>query len=166
VERAGTSCRSVRKGKRLWRVGRSAENFNQTVEEGERLGYLEFVQILIPTTLTPLEYLERGAAKQVKRPENCANCGGAHCLEALGYYWRYISQLLAPRQRSSANPTQPEQFAGQQSTLPPDSTKIFRTTSSDAVLTTPDCAARPDRATLAPPCHSANESCWETVNPR
>jgi hypothetical protein len=53
-----------------------------------------FVQILYPTTLTPQQYLEQGAAKQVKRPENCANCGGAHCLEALGYYERYISHLL------------------------------------------------------------------------
>jgi hypothetical protein len=52
------------------------------------------VQTIYPTTLTPLQYLEEGAAKQVKRPENCANCGGANCLEALGYYWRYISHLL------------------------------------------------------------------------
>jgi len=52
------------------------------------------MQTIYPTTLTPLEYLEQGGAKQVQKPENCANCGGAHCLEALGYYWRYISHLL------------------------------------------------------------------------
>jgi hypothetical protein len=55
---------------------------------------LEFVQTIYPTTLTPLEYLEQGGAEQVQKPENCANCGVAHCLEALGYYWRYISHLL------------------------------------------------------------------------
>jgi hypothetical protein len=64
------------------------------VEEGERLGYLEFVQTIYPTTLTPRQYLEQQAEKQVKRPENCANCCGANCLEALGYYDRYISHLL------------------------------------------------------------------------
>lgn len=52
------------------------------------------MQTIHPTTLTPLQYLEQGAARQVKAPENCANCGGAHCLDALGYYERYISHLL------------------------------------------------------------------------
>lgn len=52
------------------------------------------MQNLIPTTLTPLEYLQQDGAKQVPKPENCANCGGAHCLEALGYYERWISYLL------------------------------------------------------------------------
>lgn len=52
------------------------------------------MQTNYPTTLTPLEYLEQDAAEQVQKPENCENCRGAHCLEALGYYWRYISDLL------------------------------------------------------------------------
>lgn len=52
------------------------------------------MQIISPTTLTPLEYLEQNAAEQVQKPENCANCGGANCLDALGYYWRWISYLL------------------------------------------------------------------------
>ena len=55
---------------------------------------MEFVQTIHPTTLTPREYFEQDAAKQVKGPETCVNCGGAHCLEALGYYRRYISYLV------------------------------------------------------------------------
>jgi hypothetical protein len=38
--------------------------------------------------------LEQRGAEQVQKPENCANCGGANSLEALGYYRRYISHLL------------------------------------------------------------------------
>jgi hypothetical protein len=52
------------------------------------------MQIIHPTTLTPKEYLEQHFEEQVQKPENCANCGGANCLEALGYYWRWISYLL------------------------------------------------------------------------
>lgn len=52
------------------------------------------MQTIYPTTLTPLEYLQQHGAEQVQKPENCANCGGAHCIEVLGYYWRYISHVL------------------------------------------------------------------------
>jgi hypothetical protein len=41
-----------------------------------------------------MQYLEQDHAEQVQRPENCASCGGANCLEALGYYRRWISYLL------------------------------------------------------------------------
>lgn len=64
------------------------------MRQGKRLRYLKFVQILYPTTLTPLQYLKQDAAEQVQKPEKCASCGAANCLEALGYYWRWISHLL------------------------------------------------------------------------
>jgi hypothetical protein len=52
------------------------------------------MQIIYPTTLTPIEYLEHNGAEQVQKPENCVSCGEANCLEALGYYWRWISYLV------------------------------------------------------------------------
>ena len=52
------------------------------------------MQIISPTTLTTKQYLEQNHAEQVQKPENCLNCGGANCLEALGYYGRWISHLL------------------------------------------------------------------------
>jgi hypothetical protein len=64
------------------------------LSQGERLRYQKFMQIISLTTLTPLQYLEQNAAEQVQKPESCANCGGANCLDALGYYWRWISYLL------------------------------------------------------------------------
>jgi hypothetical protein len=38
--------------------------------------------------------LEQDGAAQVQKPENCAHCGGANCLDALGYYYRWISYRL------------------------------------------------------------------------
>lgn len=52
------------------------------------------MQKIYPVTLTPQEYLEEGHEQQVQKPEKCLNCHGANCLEALGYYWRWISYLL------------------------------------------------------------------------
>jgi hypothetical protein len=52
------------------------------------------MQIIYPTTLTPIEYLKHNGAEQVQKPENCVSCGKANCLEALGYYCRWISYLV------------------------------------------------------------------------
>lgn len=52
------------------------------------------MQTIYPVTLTPKEYVAQGFEDQVLKPENCANCGGANCLEALGYYARWVSNLL------------------------------------------------------------------------
>lgn len=52
------------------------------------------MQKIYPVSLTPKEYLEQHFEEPVQKPENCLNCGGAHCLEALGYYGRWISHLL------------------------------------------------------------------------
>lgn len=55
---------------------------------------VEIMQNIYPVTLTPKEYSEQRLEEQVQKPENCLNCGGANCLEALGYYWRWISYVL------------------------------------------------------------------------
>jgi hypothetical protein len=52
------------------------------------------MQTIYPVSLTPTQYLEQRFEEQVPKPENCSNCGGADCLEALGYYRRWISDLL------------------------------------------------------------------------
>lgn len=52
------------------------------------------MQTIYPVTLTPTEYLKQRFEEQVQKPENCGSCGRAHCLEALGYYRRWISDLL------------------------------------------------------------------------
>ena len=67
-------------------MGQSRGRYSKPrVGKGERLGYLKFMQIISPTTLTPKQYLEQNHSEQVQKPENCLNCGGANSLEALGY---------------------------------------------------------------------------------
>lgn len=58
-------------------------------------GTVEIMQNIYPVTLTPEEYSEQRFEEQVQKPENCLNCGGANCLESLGYYSRWISYLVA-----------------------------------------------------------------------
>jgi len=53
------------------------------------------MQIIFKTSLTPQQYFEQNSQKQVKPPENCPNCGRAHTLEALAYYERYATSVLA-----------------------------------------------------------------------
>lgn len=55
---------------------------------------VEIMQKIYPVSLTPKEYSEQHFEEQVQKPENCTNCGAAHSLEALGYYWRWISYLV------------------------------------------------------------------------
>jgi len=52
------------------------------------------MQTIYPVTLTPQEYVDQGFQKQVPKPANCVNCGAANCVEALGYYERWVSYLL------------------------------------------------------------------------
>jgi Domain of unknown function (DUF6431) len=51
------------------------------------------MQRIYPTSLTPEQYVEQEHHKQVRPPENCPNCEGAHTLEALAYYRRYVTWL-------------------------------------------------------------------------
>ncbi len=53
------------------------------------------MQKIYPTSLTPEQYAEQEHHKQVKAPGNCPNCQGAHSLEALAYYHRYITTATA-----------------------------------------------------------------------
>jgi hypothetical protein len=53
------------------------------------------MQTIFPTSLTPEQYVEQEYQRQVKPPENCPNCQGAHGLEALAYYYRYITTVTA-----------------------------------------------------------------------
>jgi hypothetical protein len=53
------------------------------------------LQTYYPTSLTPEQYAEQEHHKQVPRPEDCPNCRRAHLLEALGYYWRFITTATA-----------------------------------------------------------------------
>jgi hypothetical protein len=52
------------------------------------------MQTIYPISLTPKEYSEQHFEEQVQKPDTCSNCGGAHCLDALGYYWRWISSWV------------------------------------------------------------------------
>lgn len=49
------------------------------------------MQTIYPTSLTPEQYAEQDHHTQVPPPECCPNCRRAQILEALAYYWRYIS---------------------------------------------------------------------------
>jgi hypothetical protein len=60
-----------------------------------QLGYEAVMQTIVKTSLTPEQYVEQDYQKQVKPPENCPNCGRAHSLEALAYYKRYVTSVLA-----------------------------------------------------------------------
>jgi len=53
------------------------------------------MQTIFKTSLTPEQYVEQDYQKQVKPPENCPNCRRAHTLEALAYYERYVTSVLA-----------------------------------------------------------------------
>jgi hypothetical protein len=53
------------------------------------------VQTIFQTSLTPEQYLEQDHHTQVRPPLNCLNCGRAHTLEALAYYWRYVTGAAA-----------------------------------------------------------------------
>ena len=49
------------------------------------------MQTIYPTSLTPEQYAEQDHHRQVPPPENCPNCLAAYALEALTYYWRYVT---------------------------------------------------------------------------
>ena len=49
------------------------------------------MQTIYPTSLTPEQYAEQEHHKQVPPPECCPNCLWAQVLEALTYYWRYVT---------------------------------------------------------------------------
>lgn len=53
------------------------------------------MQIIYPVSLTAQQYAEQKYQTKVRPPENCPNCGQAHCLEALAYYNRFITQSVA-----------------------------------------------------------------------
>jgi hypothetical protein len=53
------------------------------------------VQTIFQTSLTPEQYAEQESHRQVPPPANCLNCHRAHCLEALGYYERWISTVMS-----------------------------------------------------------------------
>jgi len=53
------------------------------------------MQTIFPTSLTPAEYVEQNYQEQVQAPERCPNCGGPNSLEALGYYSRFVTQVIA-----------------------------------------------------------------------
>lgn len=53
------------------------------------------MQTIFQTSLTPEQYVEQDYHKQVRPPENCLDCGRAHTLEALAYYWRYVTGATA-----------------------------------------------------------------------
>jgi hypothetical protein len=53
------------------------------------------MQTIFKTSLTPEQYAEQEYHKQVRPPENCPNCLMALALEALAYYWRYITTATA-----------------------------------------------------------------------
>ena len=53
------------------------------------------MQTIFPTSLTPAEYVEQNYQEQVQAPERCPNCDGPNSLEALGYYSRFVTQVIA-----------------------------------------------------------------------
>jgi hypothetical protein len=53
------------------------------------------MQQIYHTSLTPEQYAKPEYPQHVKPPENCPNCQRAHSLEALAYYWRYVTTTLA-----------------------------------------------------------------------
>jgi hypothetical protein len=53
------------------------------------------MQTIFPTSLTPAEYVEQQYQEQVPPPEQCPHCHGPNCLEALGYYSRFVTQVIA-----------------------------------------------------------------------
>lgn len=53
------------------------------------------MQIICPVPLTAEQYVEENYQRKIGPPENCPNCQKAHCLEALGYYPRYVTASLA-----------------------------------------------------------------------
>ncbi len=53
------------------------------------------MQIILPVPVTAEQYVQENFHKQVRAPESCPNCQHAQSLEALGYYWRYVTSVLA-----------------------------------------------------------------------
>ena len=53
------------------------------------------MQTIYPTSLTPEQYAEQEHHTQVTPPETCPNCLAAQTLEALTYYWRYVTGAKA-----------------------------------------------------------------------
>lgn len=52
------------------------------------------MQRITPTSLTPEQYAQEQYHRQVQAPESCPNCQQLHCLEALGYYSRYVTEAV------------------------------------------------------------------------
>jgi len=53
------------------------------------------MQTIFSTSLTPGEYVEQNYQEQVQAPEYCPNCEAPSSLEALGYYSRFVTQVIA-----------------------------------------------------------------------
>jgi hypothetical protein len=53
------------------------------------------MQTIFPTLLTPEQYAQQNYQVQVPAPESCPNCQRPNCLQALGYYSRFITQTIA-----------------------------------------------------------------------
>ena len=53
------------------------------------------MQLIRPVPVTAEQYVQENFHQQIRAPENCPNCQHAHSLEALCYYWRYVTSMLA-----------------------------------------------------------------------
>jgi hypothetical protein len=49
------------------------------------------MQTICRVVVTPEEYVQESYQRRIAPPAQCPNCLKAHCLEALGYYGRYLS---------------------------------------------------------------------------
>ncbi len=53
------------------------------------------MQLIRPVPVTAEQYVQENFHQQIRAPQNCPNCQHAHSLEALCYYWRYVTSMLA-----------------------------------------------------------------------
>jgi hypothetical protein len=52
------------------------------------------VQIIVEVEVEAGVYASEQYQGRIKAPSECPDCGIAQCLEAHGYYWRWVSEAL------------------------------------------------------------------------
>jgi len=54
------------------------------------------MQTICHLPITAEQYVQTDYQRRVRPPANCPNCGTAHRMKALSYYWRYLSRCSDP----------------------------------------------------------------------
>jgi len=67
------------------------------LHEDEHLGIRKRVQVIVEVEVEAGTYASEQYQSRVNAPSMCPNCGIGQSLEAHGYYWRWVTEVLCGR---------------------------------------------------------------------